>query len=71
MNEACSGALPHPTRSLCSMELQGNEDDPETGVESSFRIERPSAPRALTLFQLREAFPFLGDFHFRLKVWDY
>lgn len=47
---------------------QGDEDDPETGVQSSFRVERPHAPRALTLFRLKEIFPFEGRFHFRLKV---
>lgn len=47
---------------------QGDEDDPETGVQSSFRVERPSPPRALTLFRLKEVFPFVGTFHFRLKV---
>lgn len=47
---------------------QGDEDDPETGVQSSFRVERPVPPRALTLFQLKEMFPFVGTFHFRLKV---
>ena len=47
---------------------QGDEDDPETGVQSSFRVGRPNAPRALTLFRLREVFPFEGKFHFRLKV---
>lgn len=47
---------------------KGDEDDPETGVQSSFRVERPTAPRAVTLFQLRETFPFAGEFHFRLKV---
>eukprot|EP00752_Nemacystus_decipiens_P001315 g1305.t1 len=50
--------------------IQGDEDDPETGVQSSFRVDRPSAPRALTLFRLREMFPFEGTFHFRLKVPD-
>lgn len=57
--------IPCPVLRLC---VQGDEDDPETGVESSFRVERPNPPRALTLFQLREAFPFIGTFHFRLKV---
>eukprot|EP00903_Cladosiphon_okamuranus_P007209 g6998.t1 len=50
--------------------IQGDEDDPETGVQSSFLVDRPSAPRALTLFRLREMFPFEGTFHFRLKVPD-
>lgn len=58
-----------PSRSLHETPgLQGDEDDPETGVQSSFLVERPSAPRALTLFRLREMFPFEGTFHFRLKV---
>ncbi|CAM9774094.1 unnamed protein product, partial [Laminaria digitata] len=50
--------------------IQGDEDDPETGIQSSFRVARPSAPRALTLFRLREVFPFEGTFHFRLKIPD-
>ncbi|CAM9820471.1 unnamed protein product [Scytosiphon promiscuus] len=50
--------------------IQGDEDSPETGVQSSFRAERPSAPRALTLFRLRELFPFEGSFHFRLRIPD-
>ncbi|CBN76535.1 conserved unknown protein [Ectocarpus siliculosus] len=50
--------------------IQGDDDDPETGVQSSFRVDRPTPPRTLTLFRLREMFPFEGTFHFRLKVPD-
>lgn len=58
-----------PYAALKNKTEQGDEDDPETGVQSSFSLDRPSAPRSLTLFQLREMFPFEGTFHFRLKVW--
>lgn len=50
------------------LRTQGDEDDPETGVQSSFRVDRPTPPRTLTLFRLREMFPFEGTFHFRIKV---
>ncbi|CAM9989907.1 unnamed protein product [Pylaiella littoralis] len=50
--------------------IQGDEDDPETGVQSSFRVDRPTPPRALTLSRLKEMFPFEGTFHFRLRVPD-
>lgn len=63
-------SAPHRRWMRCAVWImgQGDADDPETGVESTLRVELPFRSRGLTLTRLKEAFPFLGDFHFRLKV---
>ncbi|CAM9241953.1 unnamed protein product [Chrysoparadoxa australica] len=45
--------------------LQGDADDPETGVSSTL-----TAPVPLTLAGLRDIFPYYGTYHFRLRIWD-
>jgi len=47
----------------CRVEVQGDPEAPETGVTVEVEVGSPVGLRAV-----REAFPFVGVFHFRQKV---
>jgi hypothetical protein len=48
--------------------VQGGPDEPETGLQTSVRLG--SDHESLTLFRVRELFPYEGTYHFRLRVGD-
>ncbi|CAM9870386.1 unnamed protein product, partial [Heterosigma akashiwo] len=54
---------------LVQYAIQGDPLAPETGFASSFDLAELSENRGNppTLAMLKEAFPFCGEFHFRIK----
>ena len=62
-----------PPPILVTYEIIGPADAPETGVTSSFELlgyntSSNTSPEIPTVQVLREAFPYLGKFHFRAKI---
>lgn len=54
---------------LVAYEFIGPADAPETGFSSSFELFASDSPTdVLTVLALREAFPYVGNFHFRAKI---